>query len=88
MEKAGAANQAIFEKVLASGRLVAYGSDMNMPPAPDGATHDTWWSAVSMAGLLQVLAEIHKSGNATSSGNATINYEELPILETKYSAMG
>ena len=88
MEKAGAANQAIFEKVLASGRLVAYGSDMNMPPAPDGATHDTWWSAVSMAGLLQVLAKIHKSGNATSSGNATINYEELPILETKYSAMG
>ena len=67
MEKAGAGTQAIFEKALASGTLVAYGSDLNMVHQPDGATHDTWWSAMSMAGLLHVLAEIHKSGGATST---------------------
>jgi hypothetical protein len=81
MEKASGATQAILEKGLASGTLVAYGSDMTMVHEADGSTHDSWWSAMSMAGLLHVLAEIHKSGNATSSvlSSATKHWDSIYV---------
>jgi hypothetical protein len=32
----------------------------------DGYTHDDWWSSMSMAGVLNVLEDMYKSGNTTS----------------------
>jgi len=32
----------------------------------DGQTHDEWWSAMSMAGLLKLLDQFYKSGSATA----------------------
>ncbi len=66
MEKANAADQKILEKAVAGGTLVGYGSDTNMVHQPDGETHDDWWSSMSMAGILNVLDQFYKSGNATS----------------------
>jgi len=81
MEKATASTQAILEKSLATGTLVAYGSDTNLLHEPEGSTHDSWWSAMSLAGLLNVLDQIHKSGNATSPvlSSATKHWDDIYV---------
>jgi hypothetical protein len=66
MEKNDAADQKILDKAIADGTIVGYGNDMNLVHQPDGATHDNWWSAMSMAALLSVLDKFYKSGNATT----------------------
>jgi hypothetical protein len=55
-----------MEKGTADGTLVGYGSDQNLIHQPDGPSHDTWFSAMSMAGLFNVLDGIYKSGMTTS----------------------
>ena len=65
-EKLVASQQKLMEKGTADGTLVGYGNDQNLVHQPDGATHDTWFSAMSMAGLFNVLDPIYKSGMATS----------------------
>ena len=65
--KEAAAEQKTMEKGVSDGQLVAYGDDQNLIHQNDGATHDTWFSAMSMAGLLNVLDGIYKSGTPTSS---------------------
>jgi hypothetical protein len=62
MAKAGAANQKILDKAIASGTLVGYGNDENLIHSADGPTHDSWWSATSMAGVLNVLDQFYSSG--------------------------
>src|SRR5712692_6036577 len=52
MEKNNAVDQKILDKALADGSIVAYGYDLNLVHTPDGATHDDWWSAMSMAAML------------------------------------
>ena len=79
MEKSAAADQKLMEKNFASGTIVAYGTDVNLTHTPDGATHDDWWSAMSLAGLLNVLDQAYKSGNATTPvlASATRHWDEI-----------
>ena len=81
MGKAGAANQPILEKALADGGIVAYGNDEELIHQPDGSTHDSWWSAMSMAGILNVLDQFYKSGNGTSTvlASATKHWDNLYV---------
>ncbi|MGH9775254.1 MAG: hypothetical protein ACRD50_09945 [Candidatus Acidiferrales bacterium] len=84
MEKSTASDQKILEKAMADGTIVAYGDDVNMVHHPDGSTHDDWWSAMSMAGVLNVLDQFYKSGNATTPvlGSATKHWDS--ILVSRY----
>jgi hypothetical protein len=66
MAKADAADQKILDKAIASGTIVGYGNDVNLVHQPEGSTHDDWWSAMSMAGLLSVLDQFYKSGSTSS----------------------
>src|SRR5271166_4838938 len=66
MEKPDAGNQKILEQALANGTLAGYGSDINLIHQPEGYTHDSWWSAMSMAGLLNVLDQFRKASGAAS----------------------
>ncbi len=81
MEKSGAANQAILEKALTDGSIVAYGNDEELIHQPDGSTHDSWWAAMSMAGVLNVLDQFYKSGTATSPvlASATKHWDDLYV---------
>jgi hypothetical protein len=81
MEKASAATQSILEKALADGTLVAYGRDENLVHEAEGSTHDAWWSAMSMAGLFNVLDQIYKSGNAASPvlASATKHWDNVYV---------
>ena len=65
MDKQTAADAKIFDKAISGGTLVAYGDDANLIHQPEGDTHDSFWSAMSMAGILNVLEELHKTGAAT-----------------------
>jgi hypothetical protein len=66
MEKSNAASRSILEKALANGTIVGYGNDTSLVHQADGSTHDEWWSAMSMAGVLNVLDQFYKSGTSTS----------------------
>jgi hypothetical protein len=66
MEKSNSANSPILEKALANGTIVGYGNDENLVHQPDGETHDNWFSAMSMAGLINVLDQFYSAPNLTS----------------------
>jgi hypothetical protein len=84
MEKQATANGKIFDKAVAGGGLVGYGNDENLVHQADGDTHDTFWSSMSMAGVLNVLDELHKAGAATASvlNNATKHSDTIYV--TRY----
>jgi hypothetical protein len=81
MDKQTAADGKIFDKAIASGTLVAYGDDVNLIHQPEGETHDSFWSAMSMAGVLNVLDELYKAGTPTTSvlGSATKHSDSLYV---------
>ena len=84
MAKADAADQTILDKAVASGTLVGYGNDVNLVHQPDGATHDEWWSAMSMAGLLNVLDQFYKSGSSTTPVLASATKHWDGIFVSRY----
>jgi hypothetical protein len=81
MEKANAADEKILDKAIANGTIVGYGFDVNLVHQPDGETHDDWWSAMSMAGLLNVLDQFYKSGSPASPvlASATKHWDSIYI---------
>jgi hypothetical protein len=81
MAKAGDADRAALEKALASGTIVGYGSDVNLIHHPDSETHDQWWLAMSMAGVINVLEQFYQSGNSTSPvlSSATGHWDSLYV---------
>lgn len=81
MEKLSGTQQKILEKAMADGAIVAYGNDMTLIHQADGGTHDSWWSAMSMAGVLNVLDQMYKSGSPTSPvlASATKHWDNLYV---------
>src|SRR5882724_6802242 len=81
MEKAREANQKTMEKALANGTIVGYGDDVNLVHQADGPTHDDWWSAMSMAGLLNILDQFYKSGSSTTPvlAGATKHWDSIYV---------
>ncbi|HEY6483530.1 MAG TPA: hypothetical protein VIY54_08370 [Steroidobacteraceae bacterium] len=79
IEKSRGGTTKVFEKALSGSSLIGYGDDLTLVHQPDGSTHDTWWSSMSMAGLLNVLDEIHKAGGATTPAlnSATKHWDEV-----------
>jgi len=59
-------NQKILAPALADGTLVGYGDDENQVHSAEGFTHDNWWQAKSIAGLMKVLEAFHKGGGSSS----------------------
>jgi hypothetical protein len=81
MAKSDEADRPILEKALAGGTIVAYGNDLAVIHTPDGETHDQWWAAMSMAGLMNVLEQFYQGGNSTASvlASATKHWDELYV---------
>jgi len=84
MEKADAADQKLMKDAFAAGTIVAYGSDTNMVHTSDGSTHDGWWSAMSIAGLLNVLEQAYKSGSPTTPVYASATKHSDAIYVSRY----
>ena len=81
MQKNVAADDPILQKALASGTIVGYGDDLNLVHTADGETHDDWWSAMSMAGLLNVLDQFYAAGSSTNPvlATATKHWDEVYV---------
>lgn len=84
MQELIAVDQPILEKALANGTLVAYGNDMNLVHTPDGATHDDWWSSMSMAGILDVLDQFFKARTPTNPALASATKHWDNIFVSRY----
>jgi hypothetical protein len=81
MDKANTADQPVYEKSFSAGTIVGYGNDVTLVHQGDGQTHDEWWSAMSMAGVLNVLDQFYKSGSASSSvlSSATKHWDGIYV---------
>jgi hypothetical protein len=66
MQKANMDDTKLLEKAVADGTIVAYGFDETLVHTADGATHDDWWSSMSLAGVFNMLDQFYTSGTATS----------------------
>jgi len=84
MSQDSAANKAILDKALADGTIVGYGNDETLVHQIDGATHDNWWSSMSMAGLIKVLDQFYDSPGSTSSALATATKHWDLVLVSRY----
>ncbi len=81
MEKSAAARKEVMDKAMADGTIVGYGDDLNLVHTPDNETHDTWWSAMSMAGLVKVLDQL-MAGEVSGTPNAanpTKHWDEIYV---------
>jgi hypothetical protein len=80
-EKTNDDDKPILEKALADGTIVGYGNDENLIHQPEAETHDDWWSATSLAGLLKVLDQFSLSGNSSSSvlSTATKHWDSIYV---------
>jgi hypothetical protein len=81
MDKSYADDQKILDQAMAKGTIVGYGRDMELVHQADGGTHDDWWSAMSLAGLLNVLDQFYKSGTPTSPvlASATKHWDSIYV---------
>jgi hypothetical protein len=81
MAKSDEVDRPILEKALAGGTIVGYGNDLVVIHTADGETHDQWWSAMSLAGVMNVLEQFYQGGNSTTSvlGSATKHWDELYV---------
>ena len=84
MAKADAADEKILQKAIGDGTIVGYGADVNLIHEADGATHDQFWSSMSMGGVLNVLDQFYKSGNATTPVLASATKHWDGIFVSRY----
>jgi hypothetical protein len=84
MAKSYASSQKILDKAIADGTIVGYGNDATLVHQPDGATHDDWWAATSLAGVLNVLDQLEKSSDSTSSVLASATSHGDSIYVSRY----
>jgi len=81
MMKSAADQDKIMQKGMSDGNIVGYGNDQTLIHSADGETHDDWFSSMSMGGLLKVLDQLYKQGNATAPvlSSATKHWDNLYV---------
>jgi len=81
MEKASTADSKILEAAVAKGSILAYGDNETLVHQVEGSTHDNWWVATSIAGLLDTLEEFYKSKSAVSPvlASATKHWDSIYV---------
>jgi hypothetical protein len=79
MDKSSAGDQKVLESAVGSGALMAYGSDETVVHQADGPTHDNWWSAPSMAGVLDELDAVMKAGAPPVLASATMHADQILV---------
>ena len=71
----------ILDKALDDGTIIGYGVDKNLVLQPDAVTHDTWWSSMSLAGLVRVQEKIAASdgNNSPVLASATKHWDSIYV---------
>lgn len=84
MESVNQSNKAIMDKALADGTIIGFGRDQNLVHSADAETHDNWWSAMSIAGLIKVLDQLHASGASSSPALASATKHWDLVFVSRY----
>jgi hypothetical protein len=84
MAKGNAASQKVMDQAVADGTIVGYGNDRTVVHQSDGITHDGWWSATSMAGVLNVLDRVEKAGDSGTTVLASATDHSDSIYISRY----
>jgi len=84
VEKQAAGGNPALAKAYDDGTIVGYGHDKNLVHTLEGDTHDTWWSAMSIAGLVKALNAVSATDMPNSSTMASANKHWDEILESHY----
>jgi hypothetical protein len=80
MDAANGGEKAILDKAIGDGTIVGYGNDVTEVHTPDGGTHDSWWSSMSMAGLLKVLDQLRASSETSPAlESATKHWDQMLV---------
>lgn len=74
VEKSAAATAAVMQKAFDDGTLIGYGDDTALLHTPEGSTHDTWWSSMSLAGIIKVLEQARASTDPHSTALNTAKH--------------
>jgi hypothetical protein len=79
-EKSAGANDKTFDQDLASGTLLAYGSDSAVVHEADASTHSGWWAGKSLADVLGVLDQFPKSAAADALlASSTKHWDDIYV---------
>src|SRR5579871_1067845 len=65
-QKMEAADAKMMQDAIAKGTIVSFGDDENLVHQPDQPTHDDWFQSMSMAGLMNLLDQLYKTGSPTN----------------------
>ncbi|MBS0416139.1 MAG: hypothetical protein JSR66_00390 [Proteobacteria bacterium] len=84
MEKQSAATLKVFDKALSSGQIVGYGLDTALVHTQDGDTHDSFWSSLSLAGVLAVLDDLEKSAPSGGTALTSATKHDDSLLVSRY----
>src|SRR3984885_4632418 len=84
MEKSSASSQKVLDKAIADGIIVGYGNDVTLVHQGDGVTHDDWRSAMSLAGVLNVLDQVEKASDSATSVLASATNHFDNVYESRY----
>ncbi len=79
MDKQTAADEKIMEKAIADGTIIAYGNDVNLVHREDTETHDSFWSAMSLAGVLKALDALHGVTGTSVLSSATKHSDSIYV---------
>jgi hypothetical protein len=81
VEKANAGTQKLLDQAIGSGTLVAYGDDTTIVHQLEGPTHDSWWSSLSEASVLDVLDSIMKAPPPPVLASATKHVDAIYVSQ-------
>lgn len=85
MDKGQASTKDLMDKLLADGTIVSYGAFHTIVHTEGGATHGTWFSAMSMADLMKALSKLMASGASTGPALDASKHWDLIMSSTQYN---
>lgn len=85
MDAANSGEKAVLDKAVADGTIVGYGSDVNEVHTPDGETHDSWWSSMSMAGLMKVLDQLRADSETSPALESATKHWDMVLMSRYYN---
>ncbi len=85
VDKQNATESKMFDKLLAAGTIVGFGNDTTIVHSEEGSSHDGWWSAMSMAALVNTLEEVMKGGPANSYHDVATKHSDHIYVSRFYN---
>ncbi|MGA8144311.1 MAG: hypothetical protein WB987_10520 [Candidatus Acidiferrales bacterium] len=82
MEKANPAQKQLFEKLMADGTIIGYGTYRVVAHQEGAPNHGDWWTATSMANLMKALAAIGAQTGASDLNKVLAESKHWDLILT------